>query len=103
MIIRSTGRGVARRGSGDAASPFTNLIPYQGVPASEAEHIAAAQVYIDALVSHNAHKVPFATDCTRIEVETRIGFSANHLCRSLNRGPQYLVIRFTSVPEYNSP
>jgi hypothetical protein len=70
------------------------------VPASEAERIAAAQAYIDALVSHDADKVPFAPDCTRIEVGLKTGFSGNHLRRSLNRGPQYRVIRGTTVPAF---
>jgi hypothetical protein len=70
------------------------------VPASEAERIAAAQAYIDALVSHDADKVPFAPDCTRIEVGLKTGFSGDHLRRSLNRGPQYRIIRHSTVPEF---
>jgi hypothetical protein len=70
------------------------------VPASEAERIAAAQAYIDALVSHDADKVPFAPDCTRIEFGVKTGFSGDHLRRSLNRGPQYRIIRDTTVPEF---
>jgi len=70
------------------------------VPASEAERIAAAQAYIDALVSHDADNVPFAPDCTRIEVGLKTGFSGNHLRRSLNRGPQYRIIQATTVPEF---
>jgi hypothetical protein len=70
------------------------------MPASEAERIAAAQAYIDALVSHDADKVPFAPGCTRVEVDLKTGFSGDHLRRSLNRGPQYRVIRTTSVPEF---
>jgi hypothetical protein len=70
------------------------------VPATEAERIAAAQAYIDALVSHDADKVPFAPGCTRVEVGLKTGFSENHLRRSLNRGPQYRVIRATTVPEF---
>jgi hypothetical protein len=70
------------------------------VPASDAERIAAAQAYIDALVSHDADKVPFAPGCTRIEVGLKTGFSGNHLRRSLNRGLQYRVIRATTVPEF---
>ena len=68
--------------------------------ASDAERIAAAQAYIDALVSHDADKVPFAPGCTRIEVGLKTGFSGNHLRRSLTNGPQYKVIRATSVPEF---
>jgi hypothetical protein len=70
------------------------------VPASDAERIAAAQAYIDALVSHDADKVPFAPGCTRIEVGLKTGFSGNHLRRSLNRGPQYRIIGDTAVPEF---
>jgi hypothetical protein len=68
--------------------------------ASDAERIAAAQAYIDALVSHDADKVPFAPGCVRVEVGLKTGFSGSHLRRSLNNGPQYKVIRATSVPEF---
>lgn len=67
---------------------------------TEAERIAAARAYIDALVSHDADKVPFAPGCTRIEFGVRTGFSGDHLRRSLNRGPQYRVIREATVPEF---
>jgi hypothetical protein len=70
------------------------------VPATDDERIAAAQAYIDALVSHDADKVPFAAGCTRIEVGLKTGFSGNHLRRSLNRGPQYRIIRDTTLPEF---
>jgi hypothetical protein len=70
------------------------------VSASDAERIAAAQAYIDALVSHDADEVPFAPGCTRVEVGLKTGFSGNHLRRSLNRGPQYRVILSSSVPEF---
>jgi hypothetical protein len=70
-------------------------------PAStEAQRIAAAQAYIDALVSHNADQVPFAPGCTRVEVGLKTGFSGDHLRRSLNRGLQYRVIQATTVPEF---
>jgi hypothetical protein len=70
------------------------------VAASDDERIAAARAYIDALVSHDADKVPFAPGCTRIEFGVKTGFSGDHLRRSLNGGPQYRVIRGTSVPEF---
>jgi hypothetical protein len=70
------------------------------VPATDDERIAAAQAYIDALVSHDADKVPFAVGCTRIEVGLKTGFSGNHLRRSLNRGPQYRIIRDNTLPEF---
>ena len=68
---------------------------------TEAERIAAAQTYIDALVSHDADAVPFAPGCIRIEVGLKTGFSGNHLRRSLNGGPQYRVIRATTAPEFS--
>ncbi len=62
--------------------------------------IAAAQAYIDALVSHDGDSVPFAARCTRIEQGIKNGFSGNHLRRSLNRGPQYWVIADTTPADY---
>ncbi len=66
----------------------------------DAVRIAAAQAYISALASHDADDVPFAPECTRIEVGVKTGFSAKHLRRSLNRGLQYRVIRSVSTPEF---
>jgi hypothetical protein len=86
----AAGRSEATRDVGGAATrTFT-----------EAERIASAQSYIDALVSHRADAVPFAPDCTRVEVGLKTGFSGNHLRRSLNGGPQYRVIQSTSAPEF---
>lgn len=67
---------------------------------SDDDRIAAAQSYIDALVSHDGDSVPFAPDCTRIEIGIKTGFSGNHLRRSLNRGPQYRVIAAVTTPEF---
>jgi hypothetical protein len=67
---------------------------------TEAERIAAAQAYIDALVNHDADNVPFAPDCVRIEFGVKTGFSGDHLRRSLNGGPQYRVIKSATTPEY---
>jgi hypothetical protein len=67
---------------------------------SEESRIAAAQAYIDALVSRDGDSVPFADRCTRIEQGIKNGFSGNHLRRSLNRGPQYRVIAETTPPDY---
>ena len=64
------------------------------------ERIAAAQAYIDALVTHDGDSVPFAPDCTRVEQGIKNGFSGNHLRRSLSRGPQYRVIGATTTPSY---
>jgi hypothetical protein len=70
------------------------------VPSTEAERIAAARAYIEALASHRADDVPFAPGCTRVEVGLKTGFSGNHLRRSLNRGMQYRVIASVSEPEF---
>jgi len=70
------------------------------VVVSEERRIAAAQAYIDALVSRDGDAVPFAARCTRIEQGVKNGFSGNHLRRSLNRGPQYWVIADTTPPDY---
>jgi hypothetical protein len=67
---------------------------------SEENRIAAAQAYIDALVSHDGDSVPFAAGCTRIEQGIKNGFSGNHLRRSLNRGPQYRLIADATPPDY---
>ena len=67
---------------------------------SESDRIAAAQAYIDALVSHDGDSVPFAPECVRIEQGVKTGFSGNHLRRSLNRGPQFRIIAATTTPEY---
>ena len=44
--------------------------------------------------------MPFAPGCTRVEVGLKTGFSADHLRRSLNRGPQYKIIETTTEPEF---
>ena len=67
---------------------------------TDAERIAVAQSYIDALVSHQADGVAFAPHCTRVEVGLKTGFSGNHLRRSLNGGPQYRLIKSATVPEF---
>ncbi len=82
-------RSEATRDPGEATRVFT-----------EAERIAAARAYVDALVSHDASTVPFARGCTRIEFGFPTGFSGGHLRRSLNGGPQYRVIRETTAPEF---
>jgi hypothetical protein len=70
------------------------------LPISDAERIAAAQTYVDALVTHDGDGVPFAPHCTRVEQGMKNGFSGNHLRRSLNRGPQYRIIGATTPPDY---
>ena len=67
---------------------------------SDTDRIAAADAYIDALASHDADSVPFAPDCVRIELGVKIGFSGDHLRRSLNRGPQFRIIAATTDRNY---
>ena len=67
---------------------------------SDDDRIAAAQSYIDGLVTHNGDAIPFAPGCIRIEQGIKTGLTGNHLRRSLNRGPQYRVIAATTKPEY---
>ncbi|MGD1280621.1 hypothetical protein ACKUUI_14590 [Mycobacterium seoulense] len=66
----------------------------------EESRIAAAQSYIDALVSHDGDSVPFAARCTRVEQGIKNGFSGNHLRRSLNRGVQYRFLAEATPPDY---
>jgi hypothetical protein len=70
------------------------------VAVSDEDRIAAAQSYIDALVSHDGDNVPFAPDCVRFEMGIKTGFSGNHLRRSLNRGPQFRIIKECSPPKF---
>jgi hypothetical protein len=71
------------------------------VGVSDDDRIKAAQSYIDALVSHHADSVPFAPDCVRIEQGIKTGFSANHLRRSLNRGPQHRLVVAATQPKFS--
>lgn len=68
---------------------------------AEADRIAAAQAYIDALVTHRADDVPFTPDCVRIEMGLKTGRSGDHLRRSLNNGPQFKIIEATTPPEFS--
>ena len=63
---------------------------------SDADRIAVATTYLDAIVTHRGDNVPFTPDCVRIENGLKTGFSGNHLRRSLNRGPQYRIIQATT-------
>lgn len=69
-------------------------------PVTEADRIAAAQAYIDALVTHQADAVPLAPGCIRIEMGLKTGRSGDHLRRSLNNGPQFKLIEKTTPPEF---
>lgn len=68
---------------------------------SDGDRIAAADAYVDALVSHRGDSVPFAPECVRIEQGLKTGFSGDHLRRSLNRGPQYRIIAAATDRTYS--
>ena len=68
---------------------------------SDEDRIAAAQSYIDALANHRGDAVPFAPDCVRFEMGIKTGFSGSHLRRSLNRGPQFRIIRECTPPKFD--
>jgi hypothetical protein len=63
---------------------------------TDRDRIAAADAYVDALVTHNGESVPFAPGCIRVEQGMRTGFSGDHLRRSLNSGPQFRIIAATT-------
>ncbi|MGC2654712.1 MAG: hypothetical protein WA317_14175 [Mycobacterium sp.] len=81
-------------------SPGPGSAASSGGSVSDDDRIAAAQAYIDALVSHDGDSVPFAPGCVRIEQGIKTGFSGNHLRRSLTRGPQYRIIQAATQAEY---
>ena len=68
--------------------------------ASDEVRIAAANAYIEALVTHEADAVPFAPECVRIEQGVKTGFSGDHLRRSLNSGPQFRLIAAASNRQF---
>ena len=67
---------------------------------TDADRIAAAQAYIDALATHDAAAVPFAPGCTRVEVGLKTDATGNHLRRSLDRGMQFRLIKSVTAPEF---
>lgn len=71
------------------------------VTVPDERRVAAAQSYIDALVSHDGDAVPFAPRCVRIEQGFKTGFSGKHLRRSLSRGPQYRIIAAATPPDFS--
>lgn len=68
--------------------------------ASDEARIAAANAYIEALVTHQADAVPFTPECVRIEQGVKTGFSGDHLRRSLNNGPQFRIIAAASNRQF---
>lgn len=54
--------------------------------------IAAAQAYLDSLVTHDADDVPFAPNATRTENGFNTGRSGEEIRHDLNTSPKYWVI-----------
>lgn len=63
--------------------------------------VAAADAYVEALITHDGDSVPFAPDCIRIEQGVKTGFSGAHLRRSLSRGPQYRILAAAEDRRYD--
>jgi hypothetical protein len=80
-------------GSGIAALGV--LIPAPALaspPCDEACTLAAAQSYLDALVSHNAQQVPFADNVQRVENGKVTGSGAESMRADLENGLRFKVI-----------
>ncbi|MQY25231.1 hypothetical protein NRB56_07870 [Nocardia sp. RB56] len=52
-----------------------------------------ARSYLDALVSHDASRVPFAPDCTQVEAGIQTGYSGPQLTTDLEHGAQYDLVQ----------
>ena len=63
---------------------------------ADADRIAAARAYVDALVSHDASAVRLHPTCTRIELGVKTGRNGAHIARSLEGGPQFKLIHAIS-------
>ncbi|NDZ93467.1 hypothetical protein G3I13_23190 [Streptomyces sp. SID6673] len=61
-------------------------------PEREAQLIASARAYVDALVSHDPSGVALHPDCTRTEMGMKTGRNGAHIARGLARGPQFRLI-----------
>ena len=61
--------------------------------ATDAERIAIADSYLQALLSRDGASVPFHPQAIRKEAGLRTGFSGAHLTRSLTSGPQYKLVK----------
>ncbi|GAA4486532.1 hypothetical protein GCM10023094_43160 [Rhodococcus olei] len=73
-----------------AAAPGVTDAPGAG---ADTPRQAVARAYIEALVSHDASKVAFAPDATRVEAGLKTGFNGPQMTRDLEYGPQYRVIQ----------
>jgi len=62
----------------------------------DADRIAAARAYVDALVSHDIAGVRVHPACTRTELGVRTGRNGAHILASLQRGPQFRLIHAIS-------
>jgi hypothetical protein len=80
-------------GSGIAAlSVLISAPALASPPCDEACTLAAAQSYLDALVSHNAQQVPFADNVQRVENGKITGSGAESMRADLENGLRFKVI-----------
>ncbi|WP_019927932.1 hypothetical protein [Nocardia sp. BMG111209] len=76
---------VALTGGGIATAAAT--------PATEGSREEIARAYLDALVTHDASRVPFAPGCTRVEAGLQTGYSGPQLTADLEHGRQYDLVQ----------
>ncbi|MGW0176888.1 hypothetical protein ACWDUM_23935 [Rhodococcus sp. NPDC003322] len=72
-----------------AAGPAVSADPTR----VDTEREAVARAYIDALLSHDASAVRFASGATRVEAGLKTGFNGSQMAWDLAHGPQYRVIQ----------
>ena len=71
-----------------------------GSACDDACKVTGARAYVDALVSHDASRVPFHPRATRVENGVQTGFSGEQLRRGLENDPQYRVIQQVQDASY---
>ncbi|MDR7086356.1 hypothetical protein J2X11_001195 [Aeromicrobium panaciterrae] len=69
--------------------------------ATDAERIAIADSYLQALLSRDGASVPFHPKAVRKEAGLKTGFSGAHLTRSLTSGPQYKLVKGISEKNFS--
>lgn len=85
------------------AALLVAIMPARSTAASgcdDACKIAGARAYVDALVSHDASRVPFHPRATRYEQGAQTGFSGEQIRRGLEHDPQYRVIQQVQDASY---
>ena len=68
---------------------------------SDADRIAIADSYLQALLSRDGASVAFHPNAVRKEAGMRTGFSGRHLTRSLTSGLQYRLVKGISDKKWS--